>query len=136
MESISDPGIPVSILLLEDEESTLELLSIIIPKKFPELTLHTASNGRTGLELFKLYTPDIVITDINMPQMSGIQTTQKIRSIKQDAKFIVITGNNEKTILQSLVGNGFEFDHFIVKPVVFEDLFDAIEQCVNDLIHQ
>ena len=127
MESISGSMPPISILLIEDEEPTLELLSIILSKKYPGLVLHTANNGRTGLELFKSYTPDIVITDINMPHMDGVQTAQKIRSIKPDSKIIVITGKNENLVMQGLNGNRSEFDHFIVKPVVFQDLFDAID---------
>jgi YesN/AraC family two-component response regulator len=127
MESISGSMPPISILLIEDEEPTLELLSIILSKKYPGLVLHTAINGRAGLELFKSYTPDIVITDINMPHMDGVQTAQKIRSIKPDSKIIVITGKNENSVMQGLNGNRSEFDHFIVKPVVFQDLFDAID---------
>jgi YesN/AraC family two-component response regulator len=133
MESKIDPMPPISILLIEDEEATLELLSIILSKKFPIFVIHTAINGRMGLELFKSYTPNIVITDINMPEMDGVQTAQIIRSIKPDSKIIVITGKNEKTILQGLVENGFNFDHFITKPVIFEDLFESIEQCLSTI---
>jgi YesN/AraC family two-component response regulator len=136
MEAISDLLPPISILLIEDEEVTLELLSIILSKKFPDIILHTAINGRTGLELFKTYTPDIVITDINMPQMDGVQAAKNIRLLKPAAKIIIITGKNEKSILQDSDGNGFEFDHFIMKPVVYQDLFDVIEQCLNDINHQ
>jgi YesN/AraC family two-component response regulator len=59
----------LSILIVEDEPGTLELLTAIITMKYPDLVLHTAGNGRIGLELFKTYTPDIVVTDINMPEM-------------------------------------------------------------------
>ncbi|HXE98260.1 MAG TPA: response regulator [Dongiaceae bacterium] len=136
MEAISHLLPQISILLIEDEEVTLELLSIMLSKKFPDIVLHTAINGRTGLELFKTYTPDIVITDINMPQMGGVQAAQAIRSIKPDSKIVAITGKNEKSVLQDSVGNGFEFDHFIMKPVVFQDMFEAIEQCLNDISRQ
>ena len=136
MESISDLIPSLAILLIEDEEATLELLSIILSKKFPDIALHTASNGRTGLELFKTYSPDIVITDINMPQMDGVQMVQNIQLIKPDSKIIVISGKNEKSIMQGLVGNGFKFDHFMEKPVIFQKLFDAIEQCIGEISQQ
>jgi YesN/AraC family two-component response regulator len=136
METIPDHLPTISMLLIEDEEVTLELLSIMLSKKFPEIVLHTAINGKTGLELFKTYTPDIVITDINMPQMDGVQAAQKIRALKPDSKIIVITGKNEKEVLEDSVENGLEFDHFIMKPVVYQDMFDAIELCLNDISHQ
>lgn len=136
MESVSDPEPLISILLVEDEEATLELLAIIIPKKFPEALLHTAINGRTGLDLFITYTADIVITDINMPEMDGMQMADNIRAIKPDTKFIVITGKSEKFLQQDLTAQRAEFDHCIAKPVVFQKLFTAIEQCLGEIAQQ
>jgi YesN/AraC family two-component response regulator len=133
MASISDSMASISILLAEDEELILELLASILTSKFPDLKLYTANNGRNGLELFKTHTPDIVITDIHMPKMSGVQMSEKIRAIKQETKFIVLTGKNGKLILQGSVEKGFEFDHVIVKPIVFQELFGAIEQCIGEI---
>jgi YesN/AraC family two-component response regulator len=71
----------------------LELLVNKITKKYPDVALHTATNGSTGLELFKKQTSDIVITDIHMPEMGGMQIAGKIQAIKTDTKFIVLTGD-------------------------------------------
>ena len=136
MESLTNPAQAMAMLLIEDEEVTVELLSIVLSKKFPDLALHTASNGRMGLELYKTYLPDIVITDINMPEMDGVQTAEKIRSIRPDAKIIVITGRNRELIVQDSIVRGLAFDHFIMKPVVFQELFDAIEQCLSAIAQQ
>lgn len=56
--------------------------------------LYTAANGRLGLELFKTHTSDIVITDINMPVMCGMQMSENIRAIKPETKIIAITGKS------------------------------------------
>jgi CheY-like chemotaxis protein len=133
MGSIIKPAQSFSILLVEDEESTLELLAIILPKKYSGALLHTAGNGRTGLELFKRHAPDIVITDFNMPEMCGAHMVDEIRAIKPDTKFIVITGDTGQIALEDSANNGFIFDHFIAKPVVFEALFEAIEQCLVEI---
>lgn len=133
MESIIKPTQSFSILLVEDEAVTLELLAIILPKKYSGVLLHTASNGRTGLDVFKTHTPDIVITDFNMPEMCGAQMVDKIRAIKPDTKIIVITGKSEKPLQQNFTQEGVVFDHFIAKPVVFQELFTAIDQCLGDL---
>jgi YesN/AraC family two-component response regulator len=133
MESISKPMPAISMLLVEDEKITLDLLSLILTKKYPDVALHTAINGSTGLELFKKHTSDIVITDINMPEMSGIQMASTMRSIKPDTKFIALTGTWDKIDLQDSVEKGFEFDHFIVKPVAFQELFAAIEHCLGGI---
>ena len=133
MESIINPSPTFSILLVEDEEATLELLSIILPKKYPTALLSTAGNGRTGLDVFKTHTPDIVITDFNMPEMSGGLMVDEIRAIKPDTKFIVITGDIGQFALKDSAEKGFKIDQFIVKPVVFQALFTAIDQCLAEI---
>lgn len=133
MKSRSNPKPSISMLLVEDEKVTLDILTTILTRKFPDVTLYAAINGRTGLELFKTHTPDIVITDINMPELNGVQMADKIRVIKPDVKFIVLTGNSGKLVLQDSDEKGFEFEHNIVKPVSFQELFAAIEQCLGEI---
>jgi CheY-like chemotaxis protein len=136
MESISNPMPSISILLVEDDEVTLKLLTTILTRKFPDVALNTAINGRIGLELFKVHTPDIVITDMNMPEMGGVQMADKIRAIKADTRFIVLTGNTGKPVPQDSDEKRFEFDHNIAKPVGFQLLFAAIEQCIGEITQQ
>jgi two-component system cell cycle response regulator len=133
MKSKSNLIPSISILLVEDEKDNLELLAIILTKKFPDVVLYTAANGKSGLELFKTQTPDIVITDINMPEMCGVKMAYKIRAINPDIKFIAITGNTGKYVLEDSVEKDFVFDHNIVKPVDFSKLFAAIEQCLGKI---
>src|SRR6266568_3815162 len=136
MESKFNPKPLISLLLVEDEPGTLELLITILTMKYPDVVLHTASNGKTGLELFQAHTPDIVMTDINLPVMSGLQMIDKIKTIKPDAMIIVLTADTGKAILENAISKGFEIDHFIAKPVVFEQLFAAIEQCIGVIAKQ
>lgn len=130
---------PVSILFVEDDELVLTLQASIIDAMYPDVMLYTAVNGKSGLELFNAHIPDIVITDINMSGMCGVQMSDKIRVIKPDTKIIVITGNsnasveNGKCILQNSDGIRIEVNHYIVKPVDLSQLFTAIEQCIGEI---
>jgi YesN/AraC family two-component response regulator len=133
MESISCPVTSISILVVEDEVITLEYLVTILSKKFPGVALYKALNGRTGLELFKEHNPNIVITDINMPEMGGVQMAVNIHAMKPHTRFIVLTGNSKKQALQASTDKGFEFDHYIVKPVIFQELFTAVEKCIGEV---
>jgi len=133
---MADPVPSVSILLVEDEDAILKLLATILARKFPGVALYTASNGRTGLELFKSHIPDIVVTDIKMPEMGGVQMAYKIRAIKPDTKFIILTGDPGKSVSQDSGEKGFGFDHYIMKPVVSGVLFAAIEQCLAGIAQQ
>jgi len=133
---------PISILFVEDDEIILELQSSILAVKFPEVMFHTANNGRLGLELFKAHMPDIVITDINMYEMCGMQMAENIRTIKPETKIISITGKscessvNGKYTMSNSDGKTVEFDHVIVKPVDISELCGVIEQCIGDIEQQ
>jgi len=118
----------VAILLVEDEEIALQLLATILVKKFPGIALHFAGNGRVGLELYREHAPDIVITDINMPEMSGAQMAVQIRKINPRTKIITLsagTGNS----LPEPAGAAFGTDYYIFKPINFALLFTALEEC-------
>jgi YesN/AraC family two-component response regulator len=128
----------VSILVVEDEAITQEYLATTLAKKFPYVTLYKALNGRTGLELFKTHLPDIVITDINMPEMGGLQMADNIRLIKRDTKFIVVTGygHTDKHALQDPNRNAFEIYYYIGKPVILQELFATVDQCIGEVAPQ
>lgn len=112
----------ISLLLVEDEALALKSLATTLSRKFPGATVHAAANGRQGLELFKAHAPDVVITDINMPEMGGGQMADEIRAIRPGTKFIAISGESRP-----------EFERCIVKPVVFRELCAAIEQCLAEI---
>jgi len=132
---VESPKPSISILVVEDEAITLEFLVTTLAKKYPNVTLYQALNGKTGLELFEVHTPYIVITDINMPGMSGGQMAGKIRAIKPDTKFIFLTGDTGKLSIEAAVGNGFKIEHYIDKPIDFWDLFFIIEKCIGEITH-
>ena len=116
-----------SLLFVEDDTMVCQVIGSMIARQFTYATVYTAENGQIGLELFKEHTPEIVITDINMPVMDGIEMAGKIKSIKADTKFIVLTGYSDKNYLERFSEIGFE--DYIVKPVDLGKLFAAIEKC-------
>jgi response regulator RpfG family c-di-GMP phosphodiesterase len=141
MELKVNPSRSISILFVEDDELILELQTSMLAVKFPEVKFYTAINGRQGFELFKVHTPDIIITDINMSEMCGVQMSENIHAIKPETKIIAITGKsienseNGKFLLRNSDGKKFEFDHLIVKPVYISELYSVIEQCIDEITH-
>lgn len=77
--------------------------------------LLVANNGFEGIELFKKFKPDIVISDIGMPGMNGIEMTTKIKEINPDSHVIFTTAFNDKNILLNAIELGVR--DFIIKPV-------------------
>jgi CheY-like chemotaxis protein len=132
----------ISILFVEDDEVILDLQSSLLAMKYPDVALYTAIDGRLGLELFKTHMPDIVITDINMSEMCGVQMAENIRAIKPETRIIAITGKSGeasvtgKSVMRNSNGKMVEFDHVIIKPVDLSELYGVIEKCLGEINEQ
>lgn len=116
-----------SVMIVEDDDAARDIIANIVGLKFPDCAIYTAENGRKGLELFKAHTPDIVLTDINMPEMNGIEMVREIRSINADASCIVLTAYRDKELMERFTEIGY--CAYLLKPVNFVELFSALEKC-------
>ncbi len=133
MVSVAASGVPVSMLVVEDEKGTLEVLISTLAMKYPGAALHTAENGAQGLEAFAAHQPDIVITDLNMPDMNGVQMIGEIRALRPGTKFIVLTAASGILASATSAGKVTAVDHCILKPVRLAALFAAIDQCIEEI---
>ncbi|MDH3974197.1 MAG: response regulator [Deltaproteobacteria bacterium] len=80
-----------TILIIEDESRLLVNLSLLLEKEFNVLT---ASNGREGFSLFNTVSVSLVLLDIDIPVMNGLEVLQKIRSTDKYVKIIMMTGKS------------------------------------------
>jgi len=87
---------PFSLLLVEDDKTTREIVKRMVALKFPQCTIYTAEHGKKGLELFMEHTPDLVVTDINMPEMDGIEMARAIKAVNPNATYIVLSARDDK----------------------------------------
>jgi two-component system cell cycle response regulator len=121
----------ISILAVEDDETIRTLLEAIIKRKFPEIPLYVAENGKRGIELFKAYDPEIVITDIIMPEMDGVEMASMIKTMKSDIKLIVVTGYGSKKLHETMSNIGVSA--FLTKPIELKGLFSEIDKCIAEI---
>jgi len=124
----------ISLLLVEDCEITLKSYSTVLSMLCPEVTVYSACNGKQGLELFKAHMPDIVITDLHMPEMDGRQMAENIRAIKPETRIIIVTGDNGRLEQMDLAENRFIPDHLFEKPIDLQHFFAAIKQCKEEIV--
>ncbi len=118
----------VSLLYVEDDPDAREALGRVISANFPTALFFTAENGEAGLEMFRAHGPDIVLTDISMPVVNGIEMARKILELDADAKIIAVTARNRETDLLDAINNGIK--RYVLKPVDLDALFQAIEDCL------
>lgn len=112
----------ITVLYVEDEEDTQRQLSVFLESRVG--TLYTASDGRKGFKLFRKYKPDVVITDIRMPTMGGLELAKAIREIDQEVPIIIITAFNEQEFF--LKSTEIGIDKHILKPTDPYELLDAL----------
>jgi YesN/AraC family two-component response regulator len=120
---------PISLLIVEDDKETLAIITRMVAKKFPDYTVYGAENGVAGIEIFKQFNPDLVITDANMPVMDGVEMVRSIRRLGADKTFIVVTAYSDKVIFDTFRGLGV--CAYLLKPLDFNELFASIEICIT-----
>ncbi|NWF66126.1 MAG: response regulator [Campylobacterales bacterium] len=112
----------LNILYVEDEEQTREYFVNFLKSKVKNIFV--ASNGKEGLGLFKTNDIDIVLTDIRMPIMNGINMAEEIKKINKNTPIVVITAFGDSDFLMDAINIGI--DKYIMKPVYFDKLIDTI----------
>ena len=99
-------------LVVEDEPRIRQLIGKHL--EMQELEVHSAENGQEAFETLATMEPDILLTDLNMPKMSGVELIREFRKINPDTRIIVYTGNDNPDVKQLAMDAGA--DMFILKP--------------------
>lgn len=88
-----------------------------------------ASDGRETIEMFKELKPDLIILDITMPGMDGIEALRRIREMDAQVKVIICSARGQQEIIAQAIQYGAE--EFIIKPFKEEKLIAAIEKVMK-----
>lgn len=93
--------------------------------------VYEASNGSQALEIFKKELPHLVLVDINMPKMNGLEFAALAKEVKPDAKIAVITGYDYFDYAVQALKTGI--DDYILKPVSRKDIYELLQKLVDKL---
>ncbi len=116
-----------TILIIEDDKAIVDILKMIL--EHDGFRIEMAFNGPTGIEKYKEVTPDIVLLDIRMPKMDGIEVLQEIRKFDRSAIIIMISGHgNIETAVHTTKLGAYDF---ISKPFDVERLKLTIQNGLN-----
>ncbi len=110
------------ILIVEDEDSVLDPLELLLSKE--GFSIETARNGREGLDKFSKVSPDLVLLDIMLPEVSGTEVCRQIRA-KSNVPIIMLTAKD--TEVDKVVGLELGADDYIVKPYSKAELVARIK---------
>ncbi len=118
----------ITVLYVEDELLPRETLARFLSRRTARV--YTANNGKEGLNLFKekIRDIDLVLTDILMPEINGLQMVEEMRKLREDLPVVVITAHSEISYLLKAIE--LDIDGYILKPVDYERLINTMYRVV------
>lgn len=119
----------LSVLLVEDDESIREYFAEEL--KMEGFHVYSAVNGEDGYNQFLRYKPDIVLSDIKMPVMDGLELLAKIRNANQEVPVILCSGYYPG-LAEDLATSSFKANHVIEKPVGVDYVIKVFERCLGE----
>jgi len=120
----------ISILFVEDEPLIREELSSFL-KRYTEKSLYIAENGEEGLALYRKKKPDVVISDIRMPKMNGIQMVQEIKKINPDQTVLFATAHSDSNFFIDAIE--LQVEGYLLKPIDLGLLRKKIKKIQEDI---
>ncbi|HEX9078879.1 MAG TPA: response regulator [Desulfuromonadaceae bacterium] len=114
----------MTVLFAEDEDLPRTSIGNFLKRQVG--TLDLAENGKEGLELFMAHRPGIVITDLEMPAMSGMEMIRRIREMEESVPIIITTGYDDEDHRCELA------DRTLIKPISFGKLLETIKECIRE----
>ena len=120
--------IQARVLVVDDDPILLTQMKHLAGRFVTEIRV--ANDGAEGLETWRQWQPDVIVTDIFMPRMDGLLMSKAIKAEDPDAQIIVITADKENGSLREALAIGVE--RYITKPIDMHLLADAIRKCVRD----
>lgn len=119
----------IEILLVDDEPLLLESLEIVLTIKGGYKVCGTAGNGLEALKLLQEHQPNVMLIDLNMPGMGGIELIKEIKKLYPEIKMIVLTTfYDEKNISEALSSGA---SGYLLKDSGKDAIIDAVEQTVK-----
>jgi two-component system, sensor histidine kinase and response regulator len=119
------------LLYVEDEQITRDTVAALIARRYPQLSLILALDGAQGLSLFQECRPDLVLTDIKMPIMHGIEMSRQIRMLAPETPIIVTSAHGDMEYFIESIEIGIS--RYVMKPIDVERLFAALDETIVKL---
>ncbi len=120
----------LTVLFVEDEKKIVNALHSAIGEEFANFIV--AKDGQEGLKKFLKYKPDIVITDILMPIMDGLEMSKEIKKVSRDTPVVVLSAFSEKDRLLKAIDIGI--DKYLIKPIDPDNLMEALKILAKELL--
>src|SRR5436309_2234258 len=125
MSAIAPPSTLPRVLVVDDELGPRESLRMLLK---PAYHIQTAENGRAALDALEWFRPDVVIMDIKMPEIDGLELLQRVKTADRTIEVIMITAYASlETVKHALTNGAFEY---LIKPFARQDLEAVVRRAL------
>jgi DNA-binding response OmpR family regulator len=114
----------MKVLIIEDEQSIIDAVDLAIEFRWPDVELVSTINGKSGVDMVRGESPDIVILDLNLPDISGFDVLKRIREFSSVPVIILTVRSDEDDMTRGLEIGA---DDYIVKPFNYKTLLARIK---------
>ena len=120
------------VLLVDDESLTLDYLKMAIPKQDPDWEIAGAClDGIQALEWFESHSADLVLTDIKMPEMSGLELCERLHRRNPEQKIVILSGHDEFKFAQQAIQCSVA--DYLLKPISLTELKAVLQKIKSSL---
>jgi PAS domain S-box-containing protein len=122
----------ISLLYVEDEPVTRELVAGVLTTL--GIRIHVAKNGRDGLESYRQFHHDIVVSDVLMPCMTGLEMARQIRAENEQVQIVIVSSHSDTEFLLEAID--ISIKHFVLKPLDMQKLMGVVDECISFVLMQ
>ena len=120
------------LLIVDDEKIVIDAVTFIINKEFKEtIVFDSAKSGREAIEQCQSFNPDIVLMDIRMPGINGIEAINEIKRTRLNIVFIIVSAYEQFEYAKEAIGLGV--NDYILKPIIKKNLVSTLENVIKKL---
>ena len=123
----------LTLLLVDDEAEIRSGLRNNVPwEQYDIKLIGTACNGAEALEMIRWYEPDIVITDIQMPVINGLEMIRQAKEEGHDCCFVILSGYDDFQYAKQAIR--YDVREYLLKPIILPELSDILNRLKTEII--
>ncbi|MFS0671746.1 response regulator [Ornithinibacillus sp. 179-J 7C1 HS] len=122
----------MQLLIVDDEQIEREGMKFILQKSFPSLEVLEARNGKMAIEIAKTIKPDLILMDIKMPGISGLEALERIMEFSTDIKFIMVTAYDTFDYMRKAIKLGAS--DYLLKPSKAADIVETVGKVLKEIV--
>ncbi|MBS3680706.1 response regulator [Ornithinibacillus massiliensis] len=124
----------MQLLIVDDEQIEREGMKAILQKSFPSLVINEARNGKMAIEKAKVLKPNLILMDIKMPGINGLEAMETIMIDSPDTKFIMVTAYDTFDYMRKAITLGAS--DYLLKPSKAVDIIEIVGKVLKDIVQE